>query len=411
MATPTKAKSSNNFHISLFQSPTHRYGPGSPISGSCILHSTKDETVGSVTITFTGLVTAYLDRAVSNTMKGADWETSDFNASHQLFKYTKTLYEGRYTLRRDTPYEWPFSFEFPTLRDLPASGRYGQEYAEAKVKYVLEARKAGVDDPSLAGKSLLSTITRKGSVGGERMLSEIQLEFRPRVLSYAPLPPKPFSISHQLPLFQRRNSNLVFKLQNFVKKSEEATINYVFKMPLSTHLESGTPIPLKLRVEHLVGAEEAFPDALPSPAPIRLTSIFVAILCNTTITIPSSTAYVPEGTNTCTHAYPIVDKKKESLSIQIGEDIDLGVMYHLSAVHDLKPPFRSKLVTVKYDFKVKLGLECGGKKIKVGGMVENVDMRDERPSNGGSPLGGVLAPGPMGLEVVDEPEELPEYSR
>jgi hypothetical protein len=69
------------------------------------------------------------------------------------------------------------------------------------------------------------------------------------------------------------------------------------------------------------------------------------------------------------------------------------------------------LVTVKYDFKVKLGLECGGKKIKVGGMVENVDMRDERPSNGGSPLGGVLAPGPMGLEVVDEPEELPEYSR
>ena len=137
------AKSGKSFYIDLDQPTDYVFKSGDIVSGKCCLLSSVDEDVGSITISFHGTVKV---RFVSNTER----QTAAYSQNHPqpdnydsldvLFSDTKLLYQGPYTLRKNTLYEWPFHFQFPSGTSLPPSGIFRKDHWNSTtVSYELEA--------------------------------------------------------------------------------------------------------------------------------------------------------------------------------------------------------------------------------------------------------------------------------
>ena len=81
---------------------------GAKLAGSVILRSIVDEAVGTVQITFIGRAKTTIYRSGG----GPSGTRTPHAGRADIFRFTKTLYTGKFTLRANE-YIWPFEFTFP----------------------------------------------------------------------------------------------------------------------------------------------------------------------------------------------------------------------------------------------------------------------------------------------------------
>ncbi|EIM81674.1 uncharacterized protein STEHIDRAFT_171960 [Stereum hirsutum FP-91666 SS1] len=96
---------SQKFRIVMDRPPGVFY-PGDIVSGKVVLHSPEDEEVFNVAITFWG-------RSKSKISIRSNNSTHYYRNRFDLFRITQPVFPNHYTLKRNTVYEWPFSFIFP----------------------------------------------------------------------------------------------------------------------------------------------------------------------------------------------------------------------------------------------------------------------------------------------------------
>lgn len=118
----------SKFRIELDSPPDKVFSGEDTLSGRVVLDSQSDENVGHVTIMFRGTVHLHVTTAVAGSYSsGGSGTHAVWEDYITLFEHVQVLYRGHYKLRRDVPYEWPFSFAFGYQRDgssWPPSGVY-----------------------------------------------------------------------------------------------------------------------------------------------------------------------------------------------------------------------------------------------------------------------------------------------
>jgi Arrestin (or S-antigen), N-terminal domain len=102
------------FRILLDDSGKRVFAAGDIVKGRVVLQSQQDEAVGSVLISFMGRAKSKIRRKKRNGPNNG--HTSTYRGRGNYFYFSKTLYQGHYTLRANT-YEWPFEFQFPSHTD------------------------------------------------------------------------------------------------------------------------------------------------------------------------------------------------------------------------------------------------------------------------------------------------------
>jgi hypothetical protein len=128
----------HKFRIELDSPPGKVFSGEDTLSGRIVLDSHSDENVGYVLVIFRGTIHIKVHTRVS---RGGNNTGQIYEDYISLFEHSEVLYRGHYTLRRDVPYEWSFSFDFGYQSDgssWPPSGVYDPVNTK-KVKYVVIA--------------------------------------------------------------------------------------------------------------------------------------------------------------------------------------------------------------------------------------------------------------------------------
>lgn len=380
METSRKPKGHKNFYIDLNTPPSSMYTDGDIVSGKCVLFSTHDEDVGSVIISFHGVVKsqAYVSKLGSTTTQVP---VSYYNSEDVLLQEKKTLYQGTYTLRKNVLYEWFFQFQLPD--SLLPNGLYGpSKHGSGEIVYELEAARARTwQDPNMVERQMDPRNDLKGAPfqpsGLFKKIGSFTGMIATAKLTVVPSRPRriepglsPYMVERQFPApsqDSRRHSRLSSLLH---PHSHADGPICTITMELPHTLIHETPIPAILRLT---------PKSSSSLPPISLTSIDIHLKAYTHIQDSTKQHH-----NIHESKAALIDQPKTTISVPINTSLDLGAIFNIHVDPAIPPTFSHDLIQVSYDLFVRITLDVGGKKIKEDFIVENARVISNRTRS--SPL-------------------------
>ncbi len=393
METAHKAKGHKNFYIDLDAPSDYLYTDGDIVSGKCVLLSTKDEDVGTIILTFRGVVKnkvyvdgygAYLENPnITNTIPNRTGERTNWlKAEDVLFEEKRTIYEGTYTLRKNVPYEWPFEFQLPN--SVVPSGVYNEGTGSSKVVYELEAARTRTwQDPDMIERQMeprslthdardipgasvdMSGLFRKmGSFIG--IIANTTLKV---------VPPRPkhvlpdlttVIVERRLPLLrQGHSSGSHGKFSSLLHlHHDEGGVPCTIILEVSRNLVHGARIPFLLQV----GSNEA--TTIP---PVSVISVEAHL--KSYLTLHDDTRSYHEYHES---KVPLLDRPKTNLSLIPNTWLDLSSALDIQVDPTITPTFSHSLIELEYKLEAHIALEVGGKKFKEVFLFEGVRVLSSR---------------------------------
>lgn len=367
METPHKPKGYKNFYIDLDAPPGLIYTDGDIVSGKCVLLSTRDEDVGSVTISFHSVAKSQVQVSKLGS-NSTQVPISYYNSENVLFQETKTLYQGTYTLRKNVLYEWSFQFQLPDL--LLPNGNYGlSSRGCGEIVYELEAARARTwQDPNMMERQMDPRHDLKGAPfqpsGLFKKIGSFTGMAATAKLTVIPSRPRriepclsPYMVERQFPApsQESRRHSMLSSFLHPQSHPEGPICTIVMELPHNLIHETTIPAILQLT-----------PKISSSLPRISLTSIDIHLKAYTHI--QDSTR---QHHNIHESKLPLTNQPKINISVPINTSLNLGSIFNILVDPAIPPTFSHNLIQVSYDLFVHITLDVGGKKIKEDFVVEN----------------------------------------
>ena len=378
MDSTRKPKGHKNFYIDLNYPPGGIFTEDDIVSGKCVLLSTRDEDIGSISISFHGTVKTQV--VITNNSQSTQVRRANYNSEDVLFSESKLLYEGTYTLRKNVPYEWPFEFRLPS--SLPASGTFNSGSGNGQVTYELEACRARTwQDPSMLAKQMNPRNDLKGAPFQPSKLFEKVGQFTGMIATAAlqVTPARPALVDPHMSIFRSQRQFMTSSAQNqspgshhkisglfHSNKDEKVMVGYMAVLELPQNLINGTAIPIFLTVV----------SDTPNLAPVSLHSVDIHLMVHTTVRSSPGNHHNNHETR-----IPISKQSKANLSITPNSQLDLGNSFNLQLDPTFTPNFDHGLLRISYGLKAEILLECGGNKFKEEFVAEQVTIMSNRVRN------------------------------
>ena len=369
-----KPKGHENFYIDLNLPSGFVFTDSDIVSGKCVLLSAHDEDVGSILVSFHGIVKTYVD--IHNYSQSTQVHNTHYASEDILFSETKTLYQGNYKLRKNTLYEWPFEFQFPNL--LPPAGTFGRvNNGSSNISYELKAcRGRTYQDPASLEKHINPRTDLKGAPFQPKSLFAKLGTFTGMVASTTLpfVPPRPRraesymiaeSIDHHSPSKspgRRHKFTIPFR-------DKEVIVDCGIVLEMPRNLFHGTSIPVRLRVS----SDEDSPLLK-----IYLQHVDIHLISHTTIHSSSGKH------NTQESKHPIFSVTRRDIALTLNCWLNLSTIFDLQLDPNIVPTFKHDLVELCYDLRVNITIENGKNKFVEEFFVGGVQVLSNRTRS--SPL-------------------------